>query len=255
MSVKPGSALTLLRTHPVWRDASDAAVKLVASAAKVEATRPGQLFVREGQTADHVHLLIEGVARAFYVETKTRPQATVTLLRAPSVIGDLACILRGSYTASVEALLDSVSLAVPAPVYFSALQQSATSCLRQYFDLAERFGGAVNNEKVAYAASLNERVVGVLAAYAREMGEPTSTGIRITAALTQDDLAVQTASSRRTVVRSLSILYDAGVLRRVGRQYEVTSIEALLAAATGAPDMVHRTKDQTWIEAMRQPKP
>lgn len=252
MSGKPGSAVALLRTHPIWQDAQESAAKTVAAASKIEATRPGQLFVREGQPAEHVHLLIEGVARAFYVETKSRPQTTVTLLRAPSVIGDLACILRGAYTASVEALLDSTSLVIPAGVYFAALHQSPTSCLRQYFDLAERFGGAVANEKVAYSASLNERVVGVLAAYAREMGEVRPDGIRITASLTQDDLAVQTGASRRTVVRSLAVLYEAGVLRRVGRQYEVTSIEALLAAAKGAPDMAHRTKHKTWIEELRQ---
>lgn len=237
----------LLKRHPLWRQAEPAVIRNLADAARIERTRPGQLFVREGERAEHVHLLSEGVARVFYIQTKAQPEATLTLLRAPAVIGDMACVLQRPYTASAEALVDAVAVVIPAANYFAALGQSPSACMRQYIDLAERYSDTVKSTKVAYSTGLEERVVGVLAAYARTLGIETPTGIRI-AGLTQDDLTVQTSSSRRCIVRALAKLYQLGTLKRIGREYEIPSVEALLGAVPAAPDLVHRTRSATWID-------
>ncbi len=240
----------LLRRHPLWRQAEPAVIRSLAVAARIERTRPGQLFVREGECAEQVHLLSEGVARVFYMQTKAQPEATLTLLRAPAVIGDMACALQRPYTASAEALIDATSVAIPAAAYFAALGQSPSACLRQYIDLAERYCGTVSSTKVGYSTGLEGRVVAVLAAYARTLGVETPTGIRI-AGLRQDDIAVQTSSSRRCIVRALSKLYQSGALKRVGREYEIPSVEVLLAAVPAAPDLVHRTRGGNWAEELR----
>ncbi|MBI2373675.1 MAG: Crp/Fnr family transcriptional regulator [Deltaproteobacteria bacterium] len=240
-----------LRRHPIWRDADDTALRLLVQGARVEDSRPGQMLVREGQPADRIHLLVDGAARTFYVATRARPELTVKLLRSPSAFGDVACVLRGPYSASIEALTQVRTLAIDAPTYFSALLRSPAPCFRQYFDLAERFGGATQIEKSTYAASLHERIVALLAAYARELGIPVEGGIQIDAALTQDDIASQTGSNRRTVVRSLGLLYESGALKRHGRKYVVTSVDALLLATPGeVPDMVHSTRQTTWLEEL-----
>ncbi|MBI4815543.1 MAG: cyclic nucleotide-binding domain-containing protein [Deltaproteobacteria bacterium] len=181
MAESQGQIAVLLRTHPIWRDSTEPVIRALSSAARLGIHRPGQVLVREGQAADRVHLLVGGAARTFYVGTKSRPELTVKLLRAPSAFGDVACVLRVPYSASVEALTETRSVEVESQVYFAALLKSPGSCLRQYFDLAERFGGAVQIEKSTYAASLHERVIALLAAYARELGVPVEDGIRIEA--------------------------------------------------------------------------
>lgn len=63
--------------------------------------------------ADAVWLLIGGTTRVFCPAEKGQPEVTVKLLRAPGGFGDVACVVRGRYTASVEAL-GPVAFAGPA---------------------------------------------------------------------------------------------------------------------------------------------
>lgn len=234
----------LLRRHPVWRDATEATLRALEGGTRLVELRAGQVVVRENEPASALYLLVEGMARTYYPATKTRAQLTVKLLSAPAAFGDIACAVEGKYTATVEALSAARLLAIDRRTYFSVLQREPGACFRQYLDLAQRFAGAVQIEKSSVSPSAADRIVALLLAYAQQFGVPEGSGMLIDRALTQDELAEQTASNRRSVVRVLTTLFSSGALERRGRKLLIADRAKLIAAASGEPaDLTHRSKD------------
>ncbi len=231
----------LLRRHPIWAGASDRTLASVSEGSRVLDRAAGQVFVIEGDPATAIHLLIEGAARVFYPPRKGGAEATANLIVAPGGFGDIACVMRTPYTASVQAVTPARAIAVDAQVYFTALQQDARASFRQYWDVARRFAGAAQMERAALAATVAERVVALLLAYGGLAdGE---------VALSQDDIAQQVGSNRRSVVRVMTLLYRSGGLKRVGRRYAIVDRAKLLAAvAPDIPDMVGTADATPWAE-------
>jgi CRP/FNR family transcriptional regulator, cyclic AMP receptor protein len=232
----------VLRQHPIWEAASDVALHTLADGARSEDRAAGQMFVIEGQPADAIWLLMSGAARVFYPQKKERPEVTVRLMRAPGAFGDVACVTKSAYTASVEALEPARAIAVDARAYFAALQQDPKACFRQYWDVALRFAGAVGTERAAFSSSVVERVVALLLAYAEHGGGDVK--------LSQDDIAQQVGSNRRSVVRVMEQLYDSGGLERRGRRYAIVDRAKLLSVATlEVPNLLGPSERAPWGEA------
>jgi len=249
MTAPTSELIGAVRRHPIWRHASDAGVRALLTKARDETFRPGQLVLKAGDEARALHLLVEGAARVYYPATDASREVTVKLFWAPAAFGDAESILRVRWAECVQALTPARAIIVEAAHYFAVLQQEPSVCFRQYWDVARRFGIAIQSEKSANVDELRDRVVALLLAYANHFGKPHDGGVVIDHALTQDALAVEVGSNRRSMVRVLGELYERGVLERAGRRFLVPSLEALLQVSTGpAPDLSFTTDDAPWAE-------
>lgn len=239
-----------VRRHPIWRNASDASVRALLSHARDEQFRAGQLILKAGDDANVLHLLLEGAARVFYPATDASREVTVKLFWAPAAFGDAESILRVKWAECVQALTPARVLLIDAAHYFRVLQSEPAVCFRQYWDVARRFGIAIRSERAANVDELRDRVVALLLAYANHFGKPAPDGgVVIDHWLTQDALAVEVGSNRRSMVRVLGELYASGALKRAGRKFHVASLEKLLAVSTGpTPELSFRTDDKPWAE-------
>ena len=237
----------LVRRHPIWRHASDAAVRRLIAVAHDRTFRAGEHILSAGQDAQALHLLVDGAARVFYPESKRRAETTVKLFGAPAAFGDAESILQAKWAECVEALTPARALIVPARAYFRLIASEPSVCFRQYWDVARRFGVAIQTERAANFASSNDRVIAVLVAYANRFGRAFDGGVLIDHPLTQDTLAQQTGAKRRTVVRTLTELYKKKLLVRQGRQYVVPSVERLVGfALLPVADMAFVSADEPW---------
>ena len=233
----------LLRRHPVWADASDATLALLSQGSRVVDRSAGQVFVIEGERAGAIYLLASGAARVFYPAKKGRPEVTVKLMLAPGGFGDVACVMRTGYTATVEALMPARAIAVESRFYFAAMQREPKACFRQYWDVARRFASAVEMERAAYVTTVVERVIALLLAYAEQSGGDVK--------LSQDDIAQQVGSNRRSVVRVMEQLYATGGLARRGRRYEIVDRTKLLGVVSAdVPNLIGTSDAAPWGEAL-----
>jgi CRP-like cAMP-binding protein len=248
--VTPSSeTIGALRRHPIWKQATDRGVRALLAHARDEKFRPGQLILRAGQPARALHLLLDGAARVFYPATDASREVTVKLFWAPAAFGDAESILRVDWAECVQALTDVRVLIIDAEKYFRVMQSEPQVCFRQYWDVARRFGVAIRSERSANVDELRDRVVALLLAYAHHFGRSDERGVVIDHWLTQDALAVEVGSNRRSVVRILGELYRRGVIARAGRRFRVPSLEKLLAISTGpTPELSFRSDDAPWAE-------
>jgi CRP-like cAMP-binding protein len=241
--------IRLVRTHPIWRQASDPAVRSLLAISKDVRFLPGDLVLRAEEPAEAIHLLVEGAVRVFYPATTQQAEITVKLFWAPAAFGDAESILKSRWAESVEALTPGRALIAPAEGYFRLMQREPTVCFRQYWDVARRFGIAIRSERQANLGELTERTIAILLAYAHHFGLATEDGVLIDFPLTQDNIGKQVGANRRSVVTVLSGLYDKKLLARVGRRFLVPDLDRLLAeAGEGAPALSFRSDARPWAE-------
>lgn len=239
-SPSPGT-LGLLRQSPLWSSASDATLTRLLVGSRVVDRSAGQVFVIADAPADAIYLLCLGAARAYYPAKKAQPEATTRLILAPGSFNEVACATLRPNLESVEALVPSVAVAVDPRSYFLAVQREPTAAFRAYWDLALRLACASDLERAAYGNSVPERVIALLLAYARQ----ANGDIR----LSQDDIAQQVGSTRRSVARTMERLYASGGLERRGHRYAVVDRHKLLAlAAGGVADMISTAELRPWAE-------
>jgi CRP-like cAMP-binding protein len=75
-----------------------------------------------------------------------------------------------------------------------------------------------------------ERVAALVLSYAQRTGVRGDDGALIDAMIAAEDIAEQTASTRRTVVRALSDVFASGEFKRGARKLIVIDVDALARA-------------------------
>lgn len=242
----PSSSLVgLLRQSVVWSDVAETTLLRLLSGSRVIERAAGQVFVIADAPATAIYILSSGAARAYYPARKAHPEATTRLILAPGSFNEIACASLRPNLESVEALVPSTAIVIDPRSYFSALQREPTAAFRSYFDLAQRLACASDLERAAYGNSVPERVIALLLAYARQ----AEGDIR----LSQDDIAQQVGSTRRSVARAMERLYASGGLERRGHRYAVVDRQKLLAlASTWVADMISSQDQRPWVEAARR---
>lgn len=120
---------------------------------------------------------------------------------APASFGDGEANLAVEHAVGSEALTPCRVFQFSAKHYFQVMFREPTACFRQYWDTACRFGIAIQTEHAANIENLEQRVVSLLSSYVDAFSKKTILGHVITLPLTQQTVALQVGSNRRTIVR------------------------------------------------------
>jgi CRP-like cAMP-binding protein len=227
----PAQALSLLRRSYIWADAEDGICRALLQRARFVSGPPGDLVLRRSDAATDMVLLVQGLVRVFYEQAGQ--QVTVKLFPAPNVFGDPEAVHTGHWQESVDALSAYTVIKVPAAHYLACLRRSNGALFRQYLGVCRQFAVAIQSDIAANFFSPFERLVTLLLAYAEAIGEPEAGGVIFRLPISQDSLASQIGSNRRTLVRLFEPLYKDGLLLRRGRRLVVPDVAALRGAVGG----------------------
>lgn len=221
-------AIELLATHPLWAEAGVDARAALAEKAWLRRFTSGARILEEGAPADVVYLLVDGCVRVYYA-TNARAQVTVKILRAPAMFGEaeavttFAALARGGralhWQETVEAVLPSVVLAVSAADYVNVLSRAPATALRHFIDVCERFAVCIGSERSVHEGTLDQRLLGLLGAYAATFGEHRRRGVVIDHKLSYESLANELGATPRTVARCVQRLTRAGHVARLGHRF------------------------------------
>ncbi len=238
----------LLGRHPIWSDSPASVRAALADSGTIQDYGTGQVAVVAGQPAQRVLLLLDGALRLYSPPSAGRDALTVRVLLAPALLGDAEAISGALHPATAEAMLPCRIASFPAAPYLRALKAAPEACLRQFHDLAQRALKSEQLGRVSHEGSAADRIVALILVYLDQFGVPTPGGTLIDRHLPQEELAEQSGSRRRTVVRTLRRLYDGGFLRRSGRKLIVPDTERLRRALGGEElPLAHRTGERSIV--------
>jgi CRP-like cAMP-binding protein len=186
----------------------------------------GEAVFHEGDDPGGVVAILRGRVKVSVTGVGGR-EVVLGFPSAGELVGELAAIAGRPRAATVTAVdeVEVVAMRAPefqrfvsehprvAPLVFERVAALLAEADRQLVDFATR--------------DVTARLATRLLELARETGEPEADGVRITLALSQDELAAWAGASREAVARSLHLLRELGWIETRRREIKVLNAEGL----------------------------
>ncbi len=202
----------LLSRIPVFAELGAEDLGRVAQVAVPRSYEGQHVIFREGDDSDTCYIVRSGHARAIRQHSDGR---TITLARfgPGDIFGELAMFDDERRSATVEALDDLSTVAIPGSAMRNLLQRHPEIAVKLVIALGRRLRAA--NERLSRQSfqTVQSRVAAVLdqlVEQARAEGEAGRRDVLVTA--TQAELAQLAGSSRESASRFLAVLERAGVI-------------------------------------------
>jgi CRP/FNR family transcriptional regulator len=212
MPPSPEDTAELLSRIPVFAELGADDLTHVAQVAVPRSYDGQHVIFREGDDSDTCYIVRSGHARAIRQHSDGR---TITLARfgPGDIFGELAMFDDERRSATVEALDDLSTVAIPGSAMRALLQRHPELAVKLVIALGRRLRAA--NERLSRQSfqTVQSRVAAVLdqlVEQARLEGEAGQRDVLVTA--TQAELAQLAGSSRESASRFLAVLERAGVI-------------------------------------------
>jgi CRP/FNR family cyclic AMP-dependent transcriptional regulator len=191
----------------------------------------GEAIFHEGDDPGGVVAVLSGTVKVSLIGAGGR-EVVLRFSGPGELVGELAALGERPRTANVTAVDRVEAISVRAADFRRlALQHPRISEL-VFEHVAELLAGA-DRQRVDFATrDVTARIAGRLVELAESRGEPDRGGVRITLALSQDELAAWSGASREAVARSLHLLRELGWIETRRREIKVLDVEALRGLVT-----------------------
>ncbi|GLZ79282.1 hypothetical protein Afil01_40890 [Actinorhabdospora filicis] len=191
---------------PPGEDFTPEQFALLRAAGTLQRRPAGQLLIAEGETSDHVMILLRGHAMIAFAGS----DRTLEILPPGTVVGDIAALLNSPRTADVIALTDVTALVLPGATWLSFLEANPTAAIRQLAGSYRRLLH-VNRRKVIDRFPAERRLAITMADLAalRVWDDEDGAGV---IRLKQEQLAGLTGLKRDSVVGVLRDFKNAGIV-------------------------------------------
>lgn len=192
--------------------------------------RRGAFLMTEGESSDHVIVLMGGRAK---VSSYTAEGKEVVLaVRGPGdILGELSAFDGEPRLATVSALEQVDALIVPSDRFTRYLEDHPRVAVLLLQMLTHRLRDSARKQVEFGAYDTPGRVARRLIELVERYGETDGTKVRISLALTQDELAGWTGASREAVSKALREFRDRGWIITGRRSIVVQDVDALRSRA------------------------
>lgn len=184
---------------------------------------PGELFIRAGDPVKDVMFFVEGRAKAYGI--MENGHAVLASFYEPfDVFGEAELFSSPSYALSVEALVPSLCLVLPA----TKLLNAASRNYRLFMYLCGRLGAKLTDRFAAEAINLRYPVESRLASYLLASADADG---RLQGTDDLGELADFLGASYRQLARAVRRFRDEGILARTRGRIRVVARERLVPLA------------------------
>lgn len=237
--VQPVSA-SLTSRHPIFANVEAATVEALLVNAGSDRMRTGQTLTRNPGQPRAFCLLTRGALRISTLSAAGQ-ELGLEVLQAPALWSGSGA-LGGAGNDIVTALEPATLVEISFDAMTTATRRSHALCQNLLADTTSRLRVLLHRQQALGLHSVPDRLRRVLAAYMVAFGLPVPEGVKIRVPLSQDDLAHDVGSTRRSVNRAVKELRECGVITKRGRFIVVLDRTRLVADLDpGAPSLVHST--------------
>lgn len=186
----------------------------------------GDVLFHQGDEPGGVSILLDGRVKV----TSLSPSGKEVILafRGPGdIVGEVAAIAGSARSSAVRAIEHVEALAVPAPDFRRFLETHGRASMNLVLMLIDRLHTADAARAEFAGVDVVGRVARRIVELADRFGEPCDEGIEVTLALSQEELAAWTASSREAVAKAMRTLRELGWIETHRRRIVISDPAAL----------------------------
>lgn len=196
------------------------------SLGRVRRFRQGETLFHEGDDSGGVIAILSGRVKVSLSGAAGR-EVVLGFPGSGELVGELAALSERPRSATVSAVENVETLAVRAADFRRFIADHPRVAPLVYRQLTDMLAEA-DRQRVDFATrDVTARIAGRLVEVADEAGEADRGGVRITLALSQEELAAWAGASREAVAKSLHLLRELGWIETRRREIRVLDREAL----------------------------
>lgn len=215
--------LDSLRAIPLFGRVSETDLEELATHLIERRFPKNATVVEEGLPGDYMYVIREGRAKVTKASEDGR-EKIMNFLEAGAFFGDMALLGDETRSASVKTLEESTLLALSRRDFIDLLRQSPDLALSVIEELANRLRETNEQARSLSFQGVEERTRNLFERIARE--DDSTGGLRMTPALTHQQIADMVGTSRETVTRAIKQLKGSGWLSQEGKRYVIPSDQA-----------------------------
>lgn len=235
------TTVAVLQQCRFFADLDDTALTTIAQHAYPYRISSGYYLFHQGEPATTFYVLTQGRARVLQSSPEGQ-QVILGLIGAHREAGIVAAIEQAEYPLSLQAVEECHALAWDSAPLRDLLAQYPILALRAMRMVTGRFVQLQNLYRELATERVERRVARALLRLVAQAGEHTADGIRITIALSRQDIGEMTGTTLYTVSRIVSGWEKQGIVT-AGRERvlvrdlaRLTAIADDLASPTPTPD-------------------
>jgi CRP/FNR family cyclic AMP-dependent transcriptional regulator len=165
------------------------------------------------------------------IQTRSGREILLAVKEAGELVGELS-VIDGRPRSATATALDSVdAVVVPAPAFAEFIESHPRIAVRLLRALAAQIRDADRRSVDRDTGDITCRVARRLVDLAERLGEHRGSGLEITLALSQDDLAAWVGATREATSRALGRLRAEGALTTGRQRIVLTDLAALRSRA------------------------
>lgn len=188
--------------------------------------RAGTTLFLEGDSSDHVVVLLNGRVKISYV-TQNGSEILLAVREDGDLLGELSVIDGRARSASAQTLEPSEGLVVGAEAFRAFLVSHPSAAVGLLEMVVMRLRDS-DRKRIEFGAfDTVGRVAGRLVEMCERFGEPDARGVSVSLSLTQEDLAAWVGASRKAVTVALADLRARGLIETGRKKVVVRDLEAL----------------------------
>jgi CRP-like cAMP-binding protein len=188
--------------------------------------RARQRLFREGEPGDHVVAIVAGRVKVS-VQTRSGREILLAVKEPGDLVGELSVIDGRPRSATAIALEPVDALLVTAPAFVEFVESHPRIAVRLLRALAAQIRAADRRSVDRDAGDITCRVARRLVDLAERLGEHRGSGVEVTLAVSQDDLAAWVGATREATSRALGRLRSEGWLTTGRQRIVLTDLAAL----------------------------
>jgi CRP-like cAMP-binding protein len=186
----------------------------------------GAALFHERETGRDVIVLVSGLVKLSCVTDEGR-EAVLAIREPGDLIGEMSALDGAPRLATATALEPVELLALPADAFLAFLQRTPGAAMAMVRTLSRRLRDADRKRIGFLAQDTVGRVCSRLVELAERFGEPRDGGVHVDLAITQEELAGWTGSSREAAVKALRTLRELGWIATRRGGVTVLDVDAL----------------------------
>jgi CRP-like cAMP-binding protein len=209
-----------LRAIPLFRNASEEDLDSLATHLIERRYPKDSIVVEEGLTGDYMYVIQAGRVKITKSSEDGR-EKIMNLFSAGDFFGEMSLLDQEPRSASAKTLEPTRLLALSRRDFLQMLRRSPDLSLCVIRELTSRLRDTGEQASSISFQRVQERARGLFERIARN--ESGAAGVRITPALTHQQIGDMIGTSRETVTRAVKRLKEDGWLRQRGKQYVIPS--------------------------------
>lgn len=192
----------ILAKLPLFADLEERALAEIALVTRLKKLEAHQVLCRKGDDSGDVFVILSGRLRAFSIGGDGKE--IVFKHQGPGeIVGELGAFSAGKRTANVEAIEPSELLVIPRRDFLPVLRRFPDTAIRLLEIVAERVTHLTELMEDANFRRVDARLAKCLLGFAKNWGEKTKDGVKISVRLPQAELGDLIGATRESVNHAL----------------------------------------------------